>query len=103
MSDSTFLELLKAVATVGLIAVVIIWIMQPEQQEAIKAAEEQAAIVAQQEERFYWANVNGGAGDILVDRETGVCYIWRKYMNAGGLTVLVDADGKPVIWEEAEP
>ena len=35
--------------------------------------------------------------EIWVDKETGVNYIFRHSGNAGGLTVLVDKDGKPVI------
>lgn len=35
--------------------------------------------------------------EILVDRETGVCYLWHHDGHAGGLTPLLDADGKPVI------
>lgn len=35
--------------------------------------------------------------EILVDRETGVNYLYRKTGYAGGLTPLLDKDGKPVI------
>lgn len=35
--------------------------------------------------------------EIWVDRETGVNYLFHGSVNAGGLTVLVDADAKPVI------
>lgn len=35
--------------------------------------------------------------EIWVDRETGVNYLWRSSGYAGGLTVLLDRDGKPVI------
>ena len=35
--------------------------------------------------------------EIWVDRETGVNYLFHGSGNAGGLTVLLDADGKPVI------
>ncbi len=34
---------------------------------------------------------------ILVDRETGVNYIYHSSGYSGGLTVLLDKDGKPVI------
>lgn len=34
---------------------------------------------------------------ILVDTETGVNYVFRKVGNAGGITLLVDKDGKPVV------
>ena len=35
--------------------------------------------------------------EIWVDKETGVNYIYRQSGNSGGMTVLVDKDGKPVI------
>ena len=34
---------------------------------------------------------------IWVDRETGVNYLWHAEGYAGGLTVLLDRDGKPVV------
>ena len=34
---------------------------------------------------------------ILVDTATGVSYLWHRDGYAGGLTALVDKDGKPVI------
>ena len=38
-----------------------------------------------------------GATMILVDKETGVNYLFHSSGYAGGLTVLLDSDGKPVI------
>ena len=40
-----------------------------------------------------------GAGviEIWVDKETGVNYLYHSSGSAGGLTVLLDKDGKPVI------
>ena len=34
---------------------------------------------------------------IFVDRETGVNYMFNKVGYAGGLTPLLDSDGKPII------
>lgn len=34
---------------------------------------------------------------ILVDRETGITYLFIKSGYSGGLTVLLDKEGKPVI------
>ncbi len=34
---------------------------------------------------------------ILEDTETGVNYVFHKVANAGGMTLLLDKDGKPVI------
>ena len=38
------------------------------------------------------------AGQVIIlrDRETGVQYLWVKSGYAGGLTPLLDADGKPL-------
>ena len=38
-----------------------------------------------------------GSIEIWVDKETGVNYLWRESGYSGGLTVLLDRDGKPVI------
>lgn len=35
--------------------------------------------------------------EIWVDKETGVNYVFHAAGNAGGLTVLLDREGKPVI------
>ena len=35
--------------------------------------------------------------EIWVDKETGVNYLWHKDGYGGGLTVLLDKDGKPVV------
>ena len=34
---------------------------------------------------------------ILVDKVTGVNYLWHAEGYSGGLTVLLDKDGKPVV------
>ena len=34
---------------------------------------------------------------ILTDTETGVCYLFHRDGTAGGLTVLLDANGRPVV------
>ncbi len=34
---------------------------------------------------------------IIVDKETGVQYLLAHWTNVGGLTVLVDRDGKPLL------
>lgn len=57
--------------------------------------------MAENSERFvkiYKEGAFGGNGfEIWVDKETGVNYLWRATGYAGGLTVLLDRDGKPVI------
>ena len=35
--------------------------------------------------------------EIWVDTQTGVNYLFHREANAGGLTVLLDKDGNPVI------
>ena len=40
---------------------------------------------------------------ILVDTFTGVLYLQVVNGYGGGLTPLLDRDGKPVIWDSAQP
>ena len=41
--------------------------------------------------------------EIVADGETGVMYaVSRGIYNQGAFTVLVDADGKPLIWDKGE-
>ena len=51
--------------------------------------------------RFICTEISGGAFDlqqrVLVDRKTGVNYLWTSGGYAGGLTVLVDAEGRPIV------
>ena len=57
--------------------------------------------MADKNERFvktYTEGAFSGNGfEIWVDVETGVNYLWRGAGYSGGLTVLLDRDGKPVI------
>ena len=39
-----------------------------------------------------------GYRQIIVDRETGVMYLFVGYSYKGGLTIMVDADGNPLIY-----
>ncbi len=57
--------------------------------------------MAKKDERFV-KMLDEGSGfswqrTIWVDRETGVNYLWVASGNGGGLTVLLDRDGKPVV------
>ena len=51
------------------------------------------------EKRFVKTYSQGMADvvEILVDRETGVSYLFRTNGYAGGMTPLLDREGKPVI------
>ena len=40
---------------------------------------------------------SAGSTEILVDKETGVNYFFHSSGYSGGLTVLVDSEGKPII------
>jgi hypothetical protein len=40
---------------------------------------------------------SAGSVEIWVDKETGVNYMYRQSGYSGGLTVLIDANGKPVV------
>lgn len=41
-----------------------------------------------------------GAWAILVDKETNVMYLRDLQNHQGGITVLVNPDGTPMLWEE---
>lgn len=88
--------LLGVIAVIALILTII-----EVKTDAVQNATERAAetMAKKQEERFFWGGGNNGVADIIIDRETGVCYLWKAAGYKGGLTVLVDADGNPVIWE----
>ena len=52
--------------------------------------------------RFVCTEISGGAFSgvqcrVLVDRKTGVNYLWTAAGYAGGLTVLLDAEGNPIV------
>lgn len=51
-------------------------------------------------ERIYKQNSFATGSEIWVDRETGVQYFWHSEGYAGGFTVLVDAEGKPLLYRE---
>ena len=40
--------------------------------------------------------------EIWMDRDTGVNYLYRRNGYSGGMTVLVDPDGKPLIGQTNE-
>ena len=53
-------------------------------------------------DRFVCTEISGGAFEtiqarVLVDRKTGVNYLWVASGYAGGLTVMLDAEGKPIV------
>ena len=43
-----------------------------------------------------------GSTEIWVDKETGVNYLYHASGYAGGLTVLVDMDGNPIVTKVEE-
>ena len=49
-------------------------------------------------EKVYSQNgLSAGTVEVWVDRETGVNYLYRASGYSGGMTVLLDREGKPVI------
>lgn len=40
---------------------------------------------------------DSGLIQIIVDKQTGVNYLWVKSGYAGGLSPLLDAEGKPIV------
>lgn len=58
--------------------------------------------MAQKEDRFVKTVVDGGGFsdsrmEVYVDRKTGVNYLFAQAGYAGGLCVLVDREGKPIV------
>lgn len=58
--------------------------------------------MAMKEDRFKKILVDGGGFSdnymaIYVDRKTGVNYLFSSCGNAGGMCVLVDREGKPIV------
>ena len=51
-------------------------------------------------EKIYSQGV--GAFEIWVDKETGVNYLFHASGYAGGLTVLIDSEGNPVITPKSQ-
>ncbi len=51
------------------------------------------------ENRFEFTEKKGimEGARVIVDKETGVQYLLAHWTNVGGLAVLVDRDGKPLI------
>lgn len=52
------------------------------------------------EKRFVRVHTEGSAfeeSSIWVDRKTGVSYFWHSSGQAGGLTPLLDSQGRPMI------
>ena len=51
------------------------------------------------EKRFVktWSDGAFGSNEIWVDRVTGVNYLFHNGGYGGGLTVLVDREGKPIV------
>lgn len=38
--------------------------------------------------------------EIIIDKETGVMYLWVENNYKGGLTLMVDKEGKPLLYED---
>lgn len=51
-------------------------------------------------ERVFKQGAMSGNSEIWVDTRTGVQYLWHCNGYAGGLTVLVDAEGKPLLYRK---
>jgi hypothetical protein len=63
-----------------------------------KAKLTEGAIAMAKEKRFEKTYGQGaGSVEIWVDKETGVNYLYHASGYSGGLTVLLDKDGKPIV------
>ena len=60
--------------------------------------EKKEILIMAKEKRFEKIYTQGvGSIEIWVDKETGVNYLYHSSGYSGGLTVLLDKDGKPVV------
>ena len=60
--------------------------------------------MAKKEQRFIKVMTDGGLlnnNEVWVDTQTGVQYLYHAVGNSGGLTLLVDAEGKPLLHRRA--
>ena len=59
--------------------------------------------MAEKKERFVktWSDGIFGSNEIWVDTQTGVQYFFHASGYAGGMCVLVDAEGKPLLYRSA--
>ena len=56
-------------------------------------------------ERFFEKVYHQGTLDVMeiwVDRKTGVNYLWHASGNAGGLTPLLDENGRPIVTKDPD-
>ena len=51
-------------------------------------------------DRFDWHY--GDQAHVIVDKATGVCYLWVNTSYEGGLCPMYNADGSLVVWEEEQ-
>ena len=57
--------------------------------------------MAKKAQRFIKVMEDSGfisSSEVLVDTQTGVQYLYHAVGNSGGLTLLVDAEGKPLLY-----
>jgi hypothetical protein len=57
------------------------------------------------DKRFVWQKAQMGLVkeiDIIIDKETGVNYLFAQHGYAGGITPLLDKNGKPIITPPSE-
>ncbi len=60
--------------------------------------------MAKKEQRFIKVMTDGGllnSNEVWVDTQTGVQYLYHAVGNSGGLTLLVNAEGKPLLYRKA--
>lgn len=59
--------------------------------------------MAKKEQRFIKVMTDGGLfnnNEVWVDTQTGVQYLYHASGYSGGMTVLVDAEGKPLLYRK---
>jgi TRAP-type C4-dicarboxylate transport system permease small subunit len=62
------------------------------------AAEEYNRMIVVEDIKFESPYMGREAAYVLVDSETGVCYLYVIGEKRSGITVMVEADGEPLTW-----
>ena len=82
---------------VALIMCIVMLVACNSSEESVAAVETSSRFVLV--ESFKTDTFSSSAAYVIVDTETNVCYLLVVESQGAGLTVMVDAEGNPLLWE----
>lgn len=88
-----FMNVLCGIGALGVVTLCVLAVVND-----ANVKEEKGIVFEDDTERFQSIDEFDGVC-VIVDTETGVQYLWRGAGYKGGLTVLLDAEGKPLLYE----